>query len=280
MKKILFFIGLAASVTMMDAQVKAPQPSPAATVKQNVGLSEITVEYSRPSAKNRSIFGDLVPYNQLWRTGANSATSISFNSEVNFGGKTVPAGTYALYSIPKANEWEIILYKDTKVWGAPKTLDENQIATKSVQKSVKISPAVESFQITFDDLRNNGANLVISWENTMVKVPITVDSKKEVLASIEKTMNGPSANDYYQAASYYLDEKMELDKALEWSKKAIQMRPDAFWMTKQQSEIYAEKGDFKNAISSAKNSLEVAKKAGNEDYVKMNEENIKKWSKK
>lgn len=279
MKKVFFSLTFSAAF-MLNAQVTAPQPSPAASVKQTVGLSEITVDYSRPSAKERKIFGGLVPFNQVWRTGANGSTDITFSSDVNFGGTDVKAGKYALYTIPSTNEWEVILYRDTEQWGAPKKLDDNQIAVRCKVKPESVQPAVETFSIGFDGLHNGGTDLVIAWENTAVKVPVTVDSKKEVLASIEKTMNGPSANDFHQAASYYLDEKMDLDKALLWSQKAAEMRPEAFWMMKLQSEIYAAKGDYKNAIQAAKKSLEAAQKAGNSDYIKMNQDNIAAWSKK
>ena len=279
MKKLIFTIAVTAAFTL-NAQVKAPQPSPASTLKQTVGLSEVTVEYSRPSAKERKVFGNLVAYDKLWRTGANGSTDITFSSDANFGGTDVKAGKYAVYTIPAQGEWEVILYRDTEQWGVPQNLEESQIAVRCKAKAEKVSPFVETFTIGFDKLRSNGADMVISWENTAVKVPITVDSRKDVLASIAKTMNGPSANDYYQAASYYYEEKMELDKALQWSQKAAELRPDAFWMMKLQSEIYAAKGDYKNAVAVARKSMEAAKKADNQDYVKMNEDNITKWSKK
>lgn len=279
MKKAIFSLALTAAFTL-NAQVKAPQPSPSSTLKQTVGLSEITVEYSRPSAKERKVFGELVPFDKLWRTGANGSTDITFSSDANFGGTEIKAGKYSLYTIPSQGEWEVILYKDTEQWGAPEKLEDSQIAVRCKAKAEKASPFVDTFTIGFDKLRNNGADLVISWEDTAVKVPLTVDSRKDVLASIEKTMNGPSANDYYQAASYYYDEKMELDKALKWSQKAAELRPEAFWMMKLQSEIYAAKGDYKNAVATAQKSLEGAKKAGNQDYVKINQDNINKWNKK
>lgn len=278
MKRILFSLAFSAAF-MLNAQVTAPQASPESTVKQVVGLSEITVDYSRPSTKDRKIFGDLVPLNQLWRTGANGSTDITFSSDVSFGGVDVKAGKYALYTIPTAGDWEVILYRDTEQWGSPEKLDDKQVAARTKVKSQQVSPKIETFTIGFDAIHSAGADLMIGWENTVVKVPLKVDSKKQVLASIEKTMNGPSANDYHQAANYYFEEKMDLDQALEWSKKATDLRPDSFWMMKLQSEIYAAKGDYKNAVSTANKSIEAAKKAGNDGYVKMNEENIKKWNK-
>ena len=279
MKKLIYTLAFLGLFQLSNAQVKAPQPSPAAQLKQTVGLTEITVDYSRPSAKERKVFGDLVPYNQVWRTGANGSTDISFDTDVVFGGTAVKAGKYALYTVPGEKDWDVILYTDSELWGSPEKLEESLIAVRFKVQSEKTGQFVESLNISFDDLRNNSAHLQIAWENTIIEIPITVDSKKDVLASIDKTLSGPSANDYHQAASYYLSENMDLDKALSWSEKAVQMRPEAFWMIKLQSEIYAAKGDFANAIATAKKSQDLAQKAGNDGYVKMNAANIEKWSK-
>ncbi|MDO5510078.1 MAG: DUF2911 domain-containing protein [Weeksellaceae bacterium] len=277
MQKSLLLILAVFISGITTAQVKAPQPSPAASITQTIGLGEITVEYSRPSARERKVFGNLVPYDQIWRTGANAATVISFSKEMNFGGETVPAGKYALYSVPSKNAWEILLYSETGNWGVPQNLDESKVVVRCKVQPQNLSPAVETFKIGFDQLRNESANLELSWENTLISIPVTIDSNKDVIASIERTMAGPSANDYFQAASYYLQQNMDLKQALDWSKKAEQLRPEAFWMTKTQAEIYAAQGDFQNAIATANRSMEAARKAGNDTYVKSNQENIAKW---
>lgn len=280
MKKILLSAFIVA-FAIGNAQVKTPQPSPSSTVKQAIGLSEVTVEYSRPSAKERKVFGNLVPMNQVWRTGANASTDITFSSDVDFGGVKVPAGKYALYTIPAADSWEVILYKDTEQWGAPKELKSDQIIAKTKVKSEKNSMFVESFSIGFNDFKTDKANLVISWENTVVKVPIIMESKKEVLESINKTLSSKDAkgSDYFQAAAYYLESGMDLKKSLEYVRKANQLQPDTFYMLKLQSEIEAANGLKKEAIATAKKSLELSTKASNGDYVKMNTDNIAKWSK-
>lgn len=266
---------------MASAQVKTPQASPASTVKQTIGLSEVTVEYSRPSTNNRKVFGNLVPMNQLWRTGANGSTDISFKNDATFNGIPVPAGKYALYTIPSANDWEVILYKDTEQWGAPKELKADLIAAKTKVKAEKSANSFETFTIGFDDLKTDKANLVLSWENTIVKVPIVMDSTKEVLASITRTLASKEAkgSDYHQAASYYFETGMDVKKALEYTKKANQLQPDTFYMLKLQSEIEAANGMKKEAIATASKSSSLAKKEGNDDYVKMNADNIAKWSK-
>lgn len=282
MKKNLLALLVVGAVAMVSAQVKTPQPSPAASVKQAIGLSEVTVEYSRPSANDRKVFGNLVPMNQLWRTGANGSTDITFGQEAQFNGVKVPAGKYALYTMPSGGEWEVVLYKDTEQWGAPKQLDDKLIVAKTKVKALKNPLFVETFSIDFNDLKTDQANLIMSWENTMVKVPIVMDSKKEVLESINSTLSTKEAkaSDYHQAASYYLQEKMDLKKALEYATKANEMQPDVFYMLKLKSEIEAANGMKKEAIATAAQSLALAKKAGNDDYVKMNMDNIAKWSKK
>ena len=282
MKKIISSLVLTGAIALGSAQVKTPQPSPAATVKQTIGLSEVTVDYSRPSANSRKVFGNLVTMNVVWRTGANGSTDITFKNDATFNGVSVPAGKYALYTIPGMTDWEVVLYKDTEQWGAPKELKADQIAAKTKVKAMKSANSVETFTIGFDDLKTDKANLVMSWENTMVKVPIMMDSKKEVLESIATTLakKDAKASDYNQAAGYYFQEKLDLKKALEYSKKANQLAPDTFYMLKLQAEIEAANGMKKEAIATANKSLTLAKKDGNEDYVKINTDNIAKWSKK
>ena len=281
MKKYILALALAGAVVIANAQVKAPQPSPSATVKQSIGLSEVTVESSRPSANDRKVFGNLVPINTVWRTGANGSTDITFKNDATFNGINIPAGKYALYTIPSASDWEVILYKDTEQWGAPKELKADEIVAKTKVKAEKNPLFVETFSIGFNDLKTDKANLILSWENTMVKVPIVMDSKQQVLESIKITLASKEAkaSDYNQAASYYLQEKMDLKKALEYSTKANEMQPDVFYMLKLKSEIEAANGLKKEAIATAKKSMELAKKASNDDYVKINMDNISKWSK-
>lgn len=281
MKKNLLSLFLVGAFAMSNAQVKTPQPSPSASVKQTIGLSEVSVDYSRPSANERKVFGNLVPMDVVWRTGANGSTDITFGNEASFNGIKVPAGKYALYTIPSANEWEVVLYKDTEQWGAPKELKAEEIVAKTKVKAEKNPLFVETFSIGFNDLKTDRANLILSWENTMVKVPIVMDSKKEVLESINATLGKKEAkaSDYNQAAGYYFQEKMDLKKALEYATKANEMQPDVFYMLKLKAEIQAANGMKKEAVETAKKSMELAKKASNDDYVKMNADNIAKWSK-
>ena len=274
---LVLFVGLTYTT---NAQIETPQPSPSSKVEQTVGLTDVTIEYSRPGVKGRTVFGDLVPYNKIWRTGANGRTKITFSDDVTIDGNELKAGTYAIFSIPTATSWEVIFYTDYEGGGAPAKLDESKVAAKVTAAVHEIPFNVESFTIDINNLKNDSATLEIIWEKTFVAVPFSVPTDKVASASIEKTMAGPSANDYYSAAVYYLNADKDLNKAKEWIDKAIEMREKpAFWQIRQQSLIYAKLGKKRKAIKIAKKSLELATEAGNDDYIKMNKESIAEWTK-
>ncbi len=276
MKKTLLVLALCAGLSGF-AQMQTPAPSPSSTLNQMVGLTDVTVTYSRPSMRGRKVFGNLVPEGKLWRTGANANTTVTFSDDVTVGGKTLKAGTYAIFTKPHSDKWEVFFYTDTSNWGTPATWDESKVAASVTVPAVKATPAAETFTITLDALHNNGGTLGMWWENTYAGVPFEVPTKAKAMKSIEAAMGGPSANDYYGAASYYFQEGMEMDKAREYIDKAVAMNPDAFWMMRQQSLIYAKMGDKDGAIAAAKKSLAAAEKAGNADYVKMNKDSLKEW---
>lgn len=262
------------------AQIQTPQPSPASSLEQMVGLTEVEIMYSRPSMRGRAIFGDLVPYDALWRTGANQNTMVSFSDAVTIGGTSLEAGTYAIFTKPGARQWEVFFYTDTNNWGTPANWDESLVAASVTIPVMKIESPVETFTITIDDLHNNGATLGMMWENTYVGVPFTVPTQEKAMKSIEAVMNGPSGNDYYAAASYYYEEGQDLKKAKTWIDKAVEANPDAYWMSRRQSLIYAKIGDKDGAIAAARKSLKAAEKAGNQDYVKMNKDSLREWGAK
>ncbi len=281
MKKMMIALLCLGSFSL-TAQISAPQPSPAAKVWQTVGLTEITLDYSRPSKNGRVIFGDLVPYDSMWRTGANKNTMITTSTDLTIGGKSLKAGTYAIFVTPKnGKSWDVFFYTNTENWGTPDEWKEELVALQTTATVSTTATVTESFTISVDNLTMNGADLSLAWDNTKAVIAFEVPTKTAVLASIDKTMAGPSAADYYKAASYYLSEKMELEKALEYINKAVAMSESApFWYTRRKALIQAELGDFKGAIATAKISLEAAKTAGNDDYVKQNEKSIEEWSKK
>jgi hypothetical protein len=280
MKKLLFIlaIGFSASLT---AQVLTPKASPAAKVQQKVGLADIQIEYGRPSAKGRVIFGELIPYGQTWRLGANENTKITSSEALIFGKDTLKAGTYALFAKPGQSTWEFYFYTDYSNWGLPEKWEDAKVAL-TVSAPVLVSKDMtENLSIQFDDLQYNGAKIVVSWDHTKVSIPFSLNTKSKVLASIDKTMAGPSANDYHQAATYYFNENLDLKKALEWSIKAVELRgPSAYWMTRLKAQLQAANGDYKSAIETAKLSMEAAKADGDDAYVLANQKSIDEWSKK
>ena len=279
MKKIILSLFIVASTMTVTSQVKTPQASPAAKMEQVVGLTDVSVEYSRPGMRGRTIFGDLVPYGKMWRTGANANTKVTFSTDVMIDGKTLPKGSYALFSKPSESSWDVYFYNDTSNWGTPREWDDTKVALKTSAKVYKMPMKVESFTITIDDLSNNSAVIGMLWENSYVGIKFNVPTDKAVTESIAKVMAGPGAADYFAAAGYYLDENKDINKAKQWIDKAVDMTKDQprFWYLRKQSLIYAKAGDKKGAIKAAKESLKHAEKANNADYVKMNKDALKEW---
>jgi len=284
MKKIFLLLAIAIANFAVEAQVKTPQPSPKSVLNQVVGLTDVTVEYSRPSAKGRVVFGDLVPFGKLWRTGANANSTVSFSEDVVINGTTVKKGKYAIFTLPKADMWEIILYTTTDNWGLPENYDVNKVAVSLNVDPVVLNNNVETFTIGINNLTNDSATLDISWEKTMVSMKFEVPTQKSAMASIAKVLAGPTAGDYFSSAQYYYQSNGDLNKALEYVNKAVSMvKPgdDApYWHLRLKSLIQGKLGDKKGAIETAKLSLAGAEKDGNGDYVKMNNDSIKEWSKK
>lgn len=280
MKRIITFtLALAAFGT--QAQIVTPQPSPAASLKQTVGITEVQIEYSRPAKRDRVVFGDLVPFDEMWRTGANKNTMITTDDVLIFGKDSLQAGTYAIFTKPGKSSWEIYFYTDTENWGTPEAWDESKVALRTSAEAINKSESVESFTIQLENVQTDGAVLSFTWDRTDVNVPFKVPTSERVMANIAKVMGGPSANDYYRAADFYLTEKKELDKALTWINKSLDMQEEKpFWILRRKALIQAELGDYKGAIVTAKASLEGAKAANYENYVKMNEESILEWTPK
>lgn len=281
MKKIILALAICCSTLSMTAQVKTPAPSPKCTIDQMVGLTEVNVEYSRPSKKGRTIFGDLVPYGKLWRTGANQNTMVTFSDDVVINGQTLKKGKYALYTTPKVDMWEVIFYTDTDNWGTPENWNVNKVALSTNVDAKMLTNTVETFTIGINGLDNNYGFLEISWDKTLVSLKFEVPTQKTAMASIEKALAGPTSGDYFSSAQYFYQSNGDMNKALEYVNKAIDMNKDKpFWYTRQKSLIQAKLGDKKGAIETAKISLAAATAAKNDDYVKMNNDSIAEWSKK
>jgi tetratricopeptide (TPR) repeat protein len=281
MKKVVLLIALLLSSLTFQSQILTPQPSPKCLLNQMVGLTDVEVEYSRPGLKGRNIFGDLVPFGKVWRTGANSNTTISFSEDIVIDGKTLKKGKYALFTLPKVETWEVIFYSKTDNWGIPEEWNEADVALRASVVPQMLNKNVENLTIDINNLDNNFGYLNVSWEKTLVSLKFEVPTQKMAMASIDKIMAGPSAGDYFSAAQFYLQSNGDMNKALSYVNKALELnKATPFWYTKLKSLIQAKLGDKKGAIETAKISLAAAKEAKNNDYVKMNEDNIAEWSKK
>ncbi len=282
MKKIVIAAGLLLITLTAEAQVKTPQASPKSDITQVVGLTDVHIEYSRPSAKGRAVFGDLVPFGKTWRTGANANTIVTFSEDVKIGGKDLPKGSYSLFTVPRADSWDVIFYKDTNNWGLPAEWNENKVALRTSVKPESLNRNVETLTIAVNGIGNDSGNLEISWEKTLVAVKFDVPTQKTAMASIESTLAGPKADDYFASAQYFYQSNGDMNKALTWVNTAIEKTKGEapFWYLRQKSLIQSKLGDKKGAIETAKLSLAAAEKANNADYVKMNKDSINEWSKK
>ncbi len=279
MKKVLLLLMTCVTIYSVQAQIETPQPSPSAKLEQKVGLTDVTIEYSRPGVKGRKVFGGLVPYGEMWRTGANKNTIVTFSTDATVDGQTLKAGSYAIFTKPGKETWDVYFYTDTENWGTPQNWDDSKVAAKTNVKSYSVPFDVETYAMDINNITNGGGHLEIIWEKTYVAVPFTVPTDDAVLKSISNVMGGPGVNDYYSAAVYYLQENKDIEKARMWIDKAIDMTKSKprFWMLRQQSLIHAKAGNTKSAIAAAKQSLELAEKAGNKGYIKMNQDSLKEW---
>lgn len=251
-----------------------PAASPSATVTQRVGLTDIQISYARPGAKGRKVFGSLLPYGHIWRTGANTATKISLSTPVKLNGTEIPAGTYELFTIPGATEWTVILHKNMSQWGAYSYDEKNDVARiKAVP--VALPTAVESLDISLNDLRDESATLNITWEKTRVPVALTVDVKSTLVPQIEAVMaSGGEKLPYASAAMYYFENGLDLKKAAAWMDAAISAQPAAFYLVYRKALILEKMGDKAGAVATAQKSLDAATKASGalkDEYIGLNE---------
>ena len=265
-------------ITGMNAQISTPQASPKGTVSQQIGLTDFSISYSRPSAKGRVVFGDVVPFGKTWRTGANQATIFTVSDDVTIEGQELKAGKYALYTLPEKNTIEWIFYKNTTSWGLPEQWNDADVAIKVKTAFNTTANKTETLTFNFDELRNNSAVLKLSWDNMEGVCKIAVNTDNKVLKDIEKALAGPSANDYYAAGKYYYESDKDLNKAYEWIHKANEMSPKYFTL-RQEALVLAKMKKYKEAVTVAQKSLEQAKAAGSDEYVKMNTKDIADWSK-
>ncbi|MEI6948225.1 DUF2911 domain-containing protein [Paraflavisolibacter sp. H34] len=272
-KKIVLCSALVALFATADAQsIKMPQPSPSQTVTQNFGLGTIELSYSRPGVKGRKVFGDLVPYGQVWRTGANQATTLTFSDEVTIGGKKIPAGKYGLLSIPDANSWTLIITKQLDVTSPAAYKPENDVVRVQAKPQALPFP-VETFTILFSNVKPAGTDLQLIWDNVAVSLPISTDIDSKVMTQIDNALN-KDTRPYFQAAAYYLETGKDLNQALKWFDKALEQQPNAFFIHYQKAQALAKLGRKDEARKTAEKSMELARQQKNTDYVRLNEKLI------
>ena len=257
-------------------QIQMPQASPSAKIAQKVGLTDITVDYSRPSTKDRKIFGELVPYGQVWRTGANGATVLSFSTDVIIDGKPIPAGQYALYAIPGKSEWTMILSKNIKLWGAIGYQQSDDVIRFQTSTS-KLKKKNETFEISFANMTDTGSDLSLKWENTRVDFRIETQVDPLVMAQIKEYViygNSTDPSLLYSAASYYYTNNKDLNQAYNWINESVEDDPK-YWTVHLKAKIEAALGKKTDALETAEVSIDLAEEAGNQDYVGLNERLIK-----
>jgi hypothetical protein len=254
------------STATFGQALKVPAPSPLQTVKQAFALSEIGLEYSRPAAKGRVIFGDLVPFGKIWRTGANGASKITFGEDVKIDGVALTAGTYALYSIPNKDSWELMFYKDLTLGGNVADYKKENEVAKIVVKTKQLADNIESFTIDVADITPSSALINLSWEKTRVSFTVVADIDAKIMKAIDANIvqdNRP----YFQAASYYYETNKDLVKAAEWADKAFAANPKAYWILMLKAKIQAKQKDKKAAIATAEQAIILATEGKNDDYV-------------
>ncbi|CAA9203450.1 DUF2911 domain-containing protein [Flavobacterium bizetiae] len=279
MKKVLIALAIILAPFATEAQIKTPQASPKGYIKQTVGLTDVEVTYSRPGARGRAVFGNLVPFGKLWRTGANENTIINFGDDVVIDGKTLKKGKYAIYTIPKIESWEVIFYLSTDNWGLPENWNDAYVALRTTVKEDALPTPLETFTIGINGLDPNFGYLDMAWENSHVALKFEVPTAKIATASIEKTLNGPSANDYFAAATYLFQSNGNIETARTYVDKSLDLSTEKpYFILRLKAQIQAKQGDKKGAVETAKASLAAAEAANNQDYVKLNKDSIAEWS--
>jgi hypothetical protein len=269
MKKIIIAAAAAFILSSADAQLKTPFPSPPQTIKQDFGLSSIELSYSRPGMKGRKIFGDLVPFGKVWRTGANNATTITFGDDVMIGATKIPAGKYGLLTIPDKDKWTFIISKQLDVTN-PSAYKQDEDVVRVMADPMKLKENIETFTMQFANLKPASCDLLVRWDNTEVALPISTDVESKVMAQIDELMNKDN-RPYYTAAMYYMDNGKDLNQALAWFDKAAEMQPNAYWVYHQRANCLAKLGKKDEAKASAEKSKALAITAKNDDYVKLND---------
>lgn len=270
-----------ATINQSTAQINYPRASPDCEIEQIVGLSELKVTYSRPAVRGRKIIGDLVPYGRIWRVGANESTKFTVSDDFKVNGKELPAGTYALYTFPEKEEWEIVFHNNLKHWGDGRSnYRPEEDAIRFKVKPQKTKTFYETFTIEFDEITHNSTKMVWLWENTKISFSIEVDTHKKVMEDIAKQIeSNPTADTFYQASRYLQEQGLEYEKARKWLIKAHELAGEKYYINRVRSLVEAALGNYKEALKFARKSREIAEELGKDEFVRMNEKNINRWEK-
>jgi hypothetical protein len=273
LKKLIACTAILFILAESDAQqLKTPQPSTTQTIKQDFGIGSVELSYSRPNMKGRKIFGDLVPFGKVWRTGANNATTLTFTDTVMIGSTRLAPGKYGLLTIPNKDEWTVIFSKQTNVTSPADYKQESDAARINVKTSM-LKENYETFTIQFANIKSSSVDLQMVWDNVAVNVPITTDVESKVMAQINNAMykdNRP----YFQSAMYYMETGRDLNQAIAWLDKAYEQNPNAFWVVHQKANALAKQGKKAEAKAAAQKSMDMAMAAKNDDYVELNKKLI------
>lgn len=262
-------------------QINFPRISPSAKIEQRIGLTDLTIEYSRPGARNRQVMGHLVPYGRIWRVGANESTKLILSDSISINALPLPKGSYALYAFPDSTEWIIILHKNTTHWGDGRDkYNAEEDALRFKVKPIALPYFQETFEISFDSITHQSAIMLWSWEKTQIRIPISVNTHAKVMAEIGLQIQAnPTAETYYQSARYLQEQGIQFEKAQQWLQKAHDLAGDRYYIHRVRSLVEAELGNLEKAIAYAEKSKAIAASLGKDEFVRMNEENIQKWTK-
>ena len=281
-KKSLLLLLSLIIVTSSFAQLKSPNASPRSNISQIIGLVSVNLDYSRPSKKSREIFGALVPYNKIWRTGANNPTTISFSDYVKINNQLISAGEYHLYSVPTESTLDLVIYEKTDAWGSLPTFDKSKVIARVSSDFIDLPSTVETFTISFENISNNGSTLNIMWDNKLAIYNIDALTKDKMINNINYVMNNnPSSGDYSRAAMYYFEEDIDIEKAMEWINKAYKDSDNLrYWHLRYKALIYEKAGKLNKALEYAESGYKRAIKSKAVDGINSLEIIFRRLSKK
>lgn len=272
----LFVVG---KITKLEGQINFPKISPKCMLKQQVGLSEIELIYSRPSMRGRVIMGNIVPYGRIWRVGANESTKFRISDDAMINGAFLPKGEYALYAFPEKEEWTIVFHKNTNHWGDGRDKYQPEEDVLRIQvKPTRLKVRQESFQIDFDHFTHQSVSMQWQWEYTQIAFTIVFDTHAKVMQEIEAQIGAnPTANTFYQSARYLQEQGLELEQAQAWLQKAHELAGDKYYIHRVRSLVEAKLGNYSLAIQHAQQSKQIAEELGKDEFVRMNQANIRRW---